>query len=144
MTRVKLSGFRELDHALAQLPKAVARNTLRRIGKEALEPMAAIAAARAPVDEGNLALSIAVSEQRTRRASRGGRDPKTSIEIAMGPAGGFSALPYASFVEFGTVDTPAQPYMRPAFDQEAEATIKRLQESLAKEITKAATAARTG
>jgi HK97 gp10 family phage protein len=149
MATVTLSGFRELDRALSELPKATARNVLRRVGKAALQPMADAAAAKAPVDEGNLRISVVVSEKRTRRAGGGTkagfvagkgfrRDPKTSVDLAMGPGSGLGVLPYATFAEFGRQNQAADPFMRPAFDAGAQGVIDRIGESLGQEIDKAA------
>ena len=113
---VTLDGFAELDNALAQLPKATAKNVLRRVARGALEPMADMAAARAPHRTGRLSYSISVSEQRTRRANWQRRAVANGITMAMGPGGGLGALNYASFDEFGTVDTPAFGFMRAAWD----------------------------
>ena len=138
-TNVILTGFRELEAALSELPKATGRNVLRRIGKGALEPMADRASERAPVEEGKLSFSIAVSEGRTRRAKRSRRfDRKTGLEMAMGPASGSGALNYASFVEFGTSDTSPQPYMRPAWDAGAQKALDHIKDALADEIGRAA------
>lgn len=116
--KVQLAGFRQLDKALAELPKATGKNVLRRVAKGALEPMADAAAARAPERTGRLAFSIGVSEKRTRRVKRDLKwDTRTGIAMAMGPMSGFgAALSYASFDEFGTVDTPAFGFMRGAWD----------------------------
>lgn len=115
---VHLSGFQGLELALHRLPgQATQRNVLRRTARGALEPMADDASGKAPVDEGKLAFSIAVSERRTRRVPRAMRfDRRNGLEMAMGPAGGLGVLQYATHVEFGTVDTPPQPYMRTAWD----------------------------
>lgn len=147
-TTVKLAGFRELDRALSELPKATGKNVLRRVAKGALEPMADRAAALAPEETGKLAFSIIVSEKRTRRAKgksktrfSGGRfitDASTGIEMAMGPASGTGVLQYATFVEFGTVDTPAHPFMRPAWAAGAEPALDYIKANLGSEIDKAA------
>ncbi len=135
---VTLSGFKELERALAQLPKATGKNVLRRIAKGALEPMADSAAAKAPRDEGKLAFSISVGEKRTRRV-RTGFNKKNGIEMAMGPGNTLpGVLQYASFVEFGTIDTPAQPYMRPAFNAGAHAALDFIKANLGSEIQKSA------
>lgn len=64
------------------------------VGKTVLsEDVAGGARAMAPVDTGALRDSIAVTEN----------------GVGVG-------VPYASFVEYGTSDTPAQPYLRPAAD----------------------------
>jgi HK97 gp10 family phage protein len=117
---VELIGFKEMDQALAELPKATGKNVLRRIARGALEPMANAAAAKAPTRTGRLAYSISVSEKRTSRAKwQSGKfrsAASTGITMAMGPASGLGTLQYASFDEFGTVDTPAFAYMRAAWD----------------------------
>lgn len=135
----RLEGFREFEEALNQLPKATGRNVLRRLARGALEPMADQAAGNAPVAEGDLRNSIEVSERRTRRVNRAGRfDRKTGIEMAMGPASGEGVLSYATFVEFGTNDTPPQPYMRPAWDSGRGDALDYIKENLWDEIHKAA------
>lgn len=142
----RLEGFKELEQNLRNLPKATAKNTLRRVAKGALEPMAAVAAAHAPHRSGKLAYSIVVSEKRTRRAKKsttrfmGGRfisDPSTGIDMAMGPSAGLGTLNYASFDEFGTVDTPAFGFMRAAWDGGANQALEYVKGQLKVEIDKA-------
>jgi HK97 gp10 family phage protein len=138
MTKVRLTGFRELERALKELPKATGKNVLRRVGKAAMEPMADSAAAKAPHAEGRLAFSIVVSEKRTRRV-RGKLASRAGIQMAMGPSTGLpGVLNYAAFVEFGKINTPAQPYMRPAWDQGAELMLQHVKDNLGSEISKAA------
>lgn len=136
--QVKLSGFRELDRALSALPKATGKNVLRRVAKGALEPMADVAAARAPERTGKLAFSISVGEKRTRRVKQEAKfDTRTGIQMAMGPASGFGgALIYASFDEFGTVDTPAFGFMRAAWDTGAVPALRYVTQNLGAEIQK--------
>lgn len=140
MTTVRLEGFNELERALHRLPgQATQRNVLRRVAKGALEPMADDAANKAPRDEGKLSFSIVVSERRTRRVARLGRfDRKTGVEMAMGPAAGLGTLTYATHVEFGTVDTAPQPYMRPAWDGGQNQALEYVKDNLWREIDKAA------
>lgn len=139
---VRLEGFRELERALAELPKATGKNVLRRIGRGALEPMADIAAARAPSRTGRLAYSIAVSEKSTARAqwNKGKFRSKSSngIVMAMGPASGLGTLEYATFDEFGTIDTPAFAYMRAAWDVGAYPALEYIKTNLGKEIERSA------
>lgn len=134
---VKTRGFKELDRVLSeQLPKATARNVLRRIAKNALEPLAVKASAKAPDLTGRLAFSIAVSEDRTRRA-RTGFNKNRGVQMAMGPASGVGATYYASAVEFGTIDTPAQPFMRPVWSTGAMKMLDYVQDNLWREVEKA-------
>lgn len=134
---VKISGLQETLKALADLPKATGNNVLLRVGKKALEPMRAMAASLAPVDEGNLSQKIEISTKRTRRA-RKERGPKRGVEIAMGPASGSGVLEYAGFVEFGTVDTAPEPHMRPAYQSEKQGVVDAIGNDLMREIDKSA------
>lgn len=134
-----LTGFRELEAALSALPKATGRNTLRRVAKGALQPIADKAQGLAPVATGDLKVSIVVSEKRTRRVTRQGRfDKNTGIEIAMGPASGKGVLNYATLIEFGKNGKPAQPYMRPAWDGGKNGALEYIILNLDKEISKSA------
>jgi len=137
MMKVKLEGFRELEEALSRLPKATGRGVLRRIAKGALKPIADQASSGAPRRSGKLAVGIAVSEKRTRRASKQVPKMKASegVQMFMGPTSG--SLAYAAFTEFGTVDTPAQPFMRPAWDGGATGALDYVKENLKAEIDKA-------
>ena len=58
---VSTSGFRDLEKALAELPKATARNVLKRTLVKAGEPIAEKARDLVPVDKGRLRDSIVVS-----------------------------------------------------------------------------------
>jgi len=133
----RVTGLREIEQALNDLSRATARNTLRRVGREVLEPMANIAASLAPERSGRLAFSVAVSEKGTRRAQWKQRAAAFDFVMAMGPASGVGALNYASFAEFGTVDTPAFGFMRATWDRDKEAAMRRAVESLSVEVSAA-------
>lgn len=143
---VQLIGFRELEAELARLPKATGKNVLRRVAKGALQPMAETAAAKAPKRTGELAYSIVVSEKRTKRAKKstaqfvGGKfraSASTGIAMAMGPSKAGGVLSYATFDEFGTVDTPAFAYMRGAWDAGAVQALEYVKDNLWAAIQKA-------
>lgn len=150
MTRtVKVEGFRELDKALAELPKSTGKAVLRRVGKGALQPMAATARSLAPKATGDLELSIIVGTARTKRAKekpgfrkmadgRVRQAASNHVNVAMGPASGKGVLQYASFVEFGTDDTAPQPFMRPAWSDGAANALEYIRKNLGFEIAKAA------
>lgn len=135
---VSLEGFDELNTALAALPKATAKNVLRRVARGALEPMANTAAALAPHRTGRLAYSISVGEMRTRRANWQRRAVRNGITMAMGPGGGLGALNYATFDEFGTVDTPAFGFMRAAWDSGAYNALDYVKTNIWAEVERAA------
>ncbi len=134
MVKLTLTGDKDLERALGELPKATARNTLRRVLKKAALPVQSAWQARAPKLTGTLERSIVVGTKLTRRQARDAkRDGKHFAEIHVGtsdPAG----VPQ----EFGTFKEPAQPSGRPAWEAtkaEALATIGR---ELGTEIEKSA------
>ena len=136
--QMRLEGGKALDRILGELPKTVARRELREIGKIVLDPMASMASALAPDRSGKLAFSISVSEGRTRRAKSDFKfDRINGVQIAMGPAGGTGALNYASFAEFGTIDTVAKPYMRPTWDALASSSLNDIGSLMWSRISKA-------
>lgn len=131
---VKIGGFRELDRALAQLPKATERSVLRRVAKLALEPVLERAKQLVPVDEGRLRDSLVIGSSLTSRARRADKaEPREGVRVFMGSASR-NAVPR----EFGTVRSAAQPYMRPAWDSQRVTSAKIVFTELEKEIKKAA------
>ena len=156
---VSVSGFRELERALAELPKATGRNVLRRTLTKAAQPIAEKARELVPVDQGDLKQSISVSARIKNKvgnaefaaamraglgkaaAVRAMRDARRAdggsfAEMFVGPAvpQGF----YGHLVEFGTRRTTAQPFMRPAWDAEQRAALDIIKAELGNEIILAA------
>ena len=139
---VKLEGFKELDAALAELSKAAGKAVLRRSLKKAAEPMAVLAESLAPRGPtGNLAMSVNYGTKLTKRQAglhrKMFRDDKASVEGFVG-ANDPAAVPQ----EFGTVDHGPQPFMRPAWDQDAMPLLDRLGQELAVEVEKSVKRAR--
>lgn len=94
---VSVDGLTELRRAITDLPEA-----FREVVAESIDTGSAIieseAHARVPYDEGDLDRSI-------------GRNVRADgLQAAVG-----SGEAYAPHVELGTVDTPAQPWLYPAF-----------------------------
>lgn len=83
----------------AQLDAAIDRGAARGAGM-----IASLARELVPVDEGDLRDTIRVQPE-----------PGTG-KGQYTVAAGSKDVRYPAFVEFGTVDSPAQPYMRPATD----------------------------
>lgn len=134
-TTFKIEGFSELDKTLGKLPKRVARSTLRRVLKEAAEPMARLARQKAPVNEYHLFDSIDVSTKLNRAQRRlHKREASRSFqEMFVG-----TNNPAGVQQEFGNVSHQAQPFMRPAWDAEKQPTLERIGRSLWVEIEKSA------
>lgn len=142
---VELEGFRELDDTFYALGKALGKGVLRRVGRRALEPMAEHARASVAVRTGRLKRSIHVGTvlAKSQRAKGPVRiagtgefraDPLNDVTVYMGPG----QDPAAIQEEFGNAHQAADPFMRPAFDAEAVATIKRVADGLWPEIEKTA------
>lgn len=135
---VRIDGLKELDDALAQLPKATGKAVLRRTAIRALAPVIAAAKGLVPVDDGDLRDSLKIttklSKRQQRLNARAVAEGKASVQLFAGPA----ALPHAHLVEFGTAKMAAQPYMRPAWDSKKDEVLELVRTELADEITKAA------
>lgn len=132
---VRIEGLKELDRALGELPKAVAKKVARDVLREAVEPMARTARQNAPRDEYHLYDSIDVGTKLTRRQqSMHKKDASPAFqEMFMG-----TPDPAGVQQEFGNERHPAQPFMRPAWDAEKMPTLKRIANSLWFYIEKAA------
>lgn len=112
-TTVKLVGMDEIERKLAQVKGATAKNKVRKVLREAGEPIARKARALAPRDEGDLQESIDVSPILNR--SQRGQHPKgyfADLEMHIGPSG----LVQGITQEFGTYKAAAHPFMRPAWE----------------------------
>ena len=154
------TGFKELDAALANLPKAAAKRTLQRTLLKAGQPIADAAQANAPVETGELRDSIKVG---TRIGNNVGKAEFAAVMKAGGTKGeAVAALRGArraadggtfavAFVgpekaknkrdavkrivqEFGSVKLPPQPYLRPAWDAEKRTALDICRRELANEI----------
>lgn len=136
-TSFRIIGGRELDRALAdELPKAVARNVMKRAAIDAMQPLEAAAKGFAPRDDGDLADGITTQPVKAKRARGSVRyDAASGVEVATGPTGRQEGG-NPSWQENGTVDMPAHPYMRPAADSEGANVIARIRAALVVQIDK--------
>lgn len=137
MITFKLEGLAQTVANLEELSKATRRNVLKRVLLAAGQPVANEAAQLAPYRTGRLAFSLSVSDKLTRR-QRQANPKEYEAEIYIGPAGGNGALNYASFEEFGTIDTPAHPFMRPAWESNRGIVLGLIHSGLQVEVEKAA------
>ncbi|MBB3034054.1 HK97-gp10 family putative phage morphogenesis protein [Alteriqipengyuania lutimaris] len=104
--RAKIDGFGKLE---SKIDRTVAAVDGRRQGaalEEAAEPVLARMQQLVPVRSGELrdSLSIVLADD--------------GLSVSIGPVGG--AAWRAHFVELGTVNMPAEPFIRPAFDGEKD------------------------
>lgn len=144
-TTVRVEGLRELDRALGELPKSMARNTLTRVARKALQPVADTARALAPDDPEtggyDLRNSITVGTKLSprqrklaRRAIKSGEGEKYFSEVYAGAG----PLPQAHLQEFGTAHHAPQPFLRPAWDEHKRGVLETVKRDLGGEIDKSA------
>jgi HK97 gp10 family phage protein len=164
----KVDGLKELEGALGELSKAAGRGALRRAGVKAARPLVEMASQLAPKDTGDLSDSIiAVSKMKNtvgnaefhavmksggskaeavsalRKARRDAGGSGSFVLVQIGPKRGTKRQAIKAIVqEFGSVEQPPQPYMRPAFDATKHQIISEIRQSLSVEISKSAERAR--
>lgn len=138
MVTVKLEGVADTVANLNALSKATQRNAIRRTLIKAGDVVADTASSIAPHETGRLAFSIVVATKLTRRHAREQRNVKSEVEVYIGPSGGQGATYYASHVEFGTIVSPANPFMRPAWSATKGLALDRITDGLKVEVGKAA------
>jgi len=123
----KLAGAKELSKLLDQLDEEVAGKLVRAAGRAGAEVIADEARRLVPVRDGELQASIAVSQDRNI-----GREVETIIGFRQPTAS------RAHLTEFGTVHSQARPFLRPAMDSKAQASIEAAAKSLSKGIAREA------
>lgn len=143
--KIKLSGFRELEKALTELPKATARNVLTRTATAALAPVVARMGQLAPFDpqdrddDGNhLNQTMRTQPAKAKLAKAIGVPRQSGVVVLAGPASvGKRARANAGWQENGTVKMAAHPFARPAADAERDNVIRSVRDELAAQIEKA-------
>lgn len=147
MATIRITGAREMEAVLRQLPAAIAKQALTKALRHAAQPVLDEARALAPVGQESK------GRVRLRHTKRGkitishyGK-LKPSLRIATVPA---SQTPHSAtvvvtvgkafwgmFVEFGTRFMAARPFLRPAFESKKMDALNRLGKALGEEIEKA-------
>ena len=102
----EIKGLKELAKNSDKLSKSFARTTLRTALRNAARPVRNKARANVPVDSGDLKRSIAVNAK-VDRAGEGYADVGYRKDKAF----------YGGFVELGTSQQPARPFLRPALEE---------------------------
>jgi HK97 gp10 family phage protein len=111
---LKVTGIKVVDQALASLEKRVAKKVLQQSMRRAMKPVAQAVKENAPVGEsGDLKDSIKVRSLKRSRVRQG-------IVVLISETTIKSERFYEAFTELGTSKTPANPFMRNAFDEKGE------------------------
>jgi HK97 gp10 family phage protein len=161
---VKVEGLRQLEAALAELPKATGKAVLRRVLKAAAAPIYEDAKGRAPSRDADAAPvyygGAKVGKGKRRSESERGTLRRPGTDEALVQSGtrltrnqarlarkeGKDAAehyvgsrdPIARLLEFGTANTSAQPVFRPAWDAHKGKALDIIATELGAEIGKAA------
>lgn len=131
---VKVEGLKELERALRELPRATAKNVMKRVLIKAGTPVAEKAAAMAPVETGSLQKAVGIGSRLTRR-QKSASPKQSAVEVYIGVG---RSLPQGHMQEFGTVKLPPQPFLRPAWDGGQTAVLEDIKTLTWAEIEKAA------
>lgn len=143
-TKVKVEGLRELGLAMRALGNDMAQRiavSATGAGAQIIKKKAVRNIVSSPaVDTGSLRDAVIVKKipksqtnltsehiVTVRGKSKRGKKSKTKQSIA----------PHASWIEFGTVRMPAEPFLRPAFDTEKENAVAAIAAKLKQRIDKA-------
>ncbi len=124
-------GAKELEEALNQLPKSMGKSALRAVLKKAAKPVVSAAKLYAPVLSGDLRDSITVGSSLVRSRKRF-QQKVGAAQVFVGPTWPKGAQ--AHLIEFGhrlvshagqfIRHIPAQPFLRPAWDENKERVLQ--------------------
>jgi len=144
-TRVEVKGLRELGKALKDLGNAVGLKVSRgatAAGARVVRKQAVANIEAAPsIETGSLRDAVIV-----KRAGRGESSLTSEHLVTVRGRGKpynkkgqrIARAPHAHLVEFGTVNMPAEPFLRPAYEQKKGDAVTAIAEQLAKGIDRAA------
>lgn len=113
------TGGAELAANLRALPKSVSRNAQIDALMDAADPMVTVSRRIAPRAPGAPDIAANIEAAPVRAGVDEFGDAKAAA-VAWGPVKGFF---YGYFLEWGTVKMAARPFMRPAFDSQAERSL---------------------
>ena len=133
--KIELLGDKKLDAALARLSGPAQKKAFRKSAREAFKPVLAAAKQKVPVDTGKLKKSLKLRSLKRSRGTIGVEVRTGTREELEIPADEPGYYPMA--VEAGTKTQPAQPYIRPAFDENKDLVERRLRAALARNIDEA-------
>lgn len=143
---VEIHGVSELHKKLMELENtALSVKVIAAAMRKAFKPVLEAAKGMVPVDEGLLRESMTLTLRKSKGGTiqvgiRIGGGARSKQAAAAGAAfGGGSALPPARrwhFIEFGTADLAAHPFLRPALDSSADQVLSLLKDELAAGLRK--------
>lgn len=128
---VKVEGLDELEKQLGALDKKIRKKFLRQALRAAAKPIRDEAARLAPRRTSEPPRTSGKPLHRSMVIRSAGKQPGSDITLQVAPGKGAS---HGLLQEFGTVHHPAQPFLRPAFDNKRDEAVRAFRESLGKNI----------
>ncbi len=135
--KLEFSGARELERALHELKSVTAKGVARRVLKKAAQPVADRSGQLAPEQVGDLAESYVVTSKLNKNQPRYGGFGSDEVFMHVG-----SNDPAAIQQEFGNVNHPAQPHLRPAWEENKDQVLDTVTEGMREEVSKSVARAR--
>lgn len=126
---IAVEGLSDLNDALAELPKAVARDVLVAVLTEQGQAIRDAGAALAPVLSGLLRDSYTISTKLSRRQSSLNHK-ESEVEVYIGPGPEVESIQ----TEFGNAHQAPEPHLRPAFDANVMKVLDGIKTALAAKI----------
>ena len=144
---IRTDGLRELERALRDLTPAIqgkkgfAKNPLRSAVRAMTVPVIEAARAKAPVDpETRTSIPKAIDKrlipikERDRFTTRGDSFEGYDVGYRLRSSAGVLSAWYAGFLELGTDKQPAQPFLRPALEENKDKAISAFKAKLGKDL----------
>ena len=142
----KVSGFRDIERALAELPASTAKSVARRAMKKELQPVASLANALWP-GSGEDVFRIATRVSRSQYGDTAAEKGRSVVNLYVGAPGGSTGTPHAHLLEFGTGpryhksgkfvgSVSPTPMLQPAWDANKSTMLEGLGKRLWEEIEK--------
>lgn len=130
---IKVTGLRQLERNLKQLPIKIAGNVLRQTVNAAATPMLKAAREKAPDDP-------RTKDDLKRGLTKGSRLDRNKFQASAGVRikSKSPARFYWHLQEFGASHHAAQPFLRPAFDEKARESIRVFKKQMGQRIEKEA------
>ena len=139
--------LRALEQAMKRLPAKLAKKVFRRAGTKAAEPIrrAAQARVRSQFNQQSGKLARGIKKQ-VKIKSRGSLGSDLTVKVGLSPVGSrverSASVFYGRFLEKGTVNITADPFIEPAFDARKGEALRIFQSELRKGIDGAVREAR--
>jgi len=128
MVDVEINGMDQLLKKLKKLPYEIQEKVVKGAIRASAKPIVQDARRLVPKDSGDLKKSIGVVQRKSKQ--------KNIVYFSVAPRLKKKHGFLAHFHEFGTVDMPAHPFMRPAFEAKGKDTIDFAKKYMVKRIDK--------